>query len=191
MCSGAGVISRIKGHGACPVSEFSGTWARAGVCSRKRSSTDVCFFPIQSEKNLVLSAEKRNQKCRVGGVGADWAGTGGLYLAGAGRKDTFVPTGAFCFLAHQYRRSGIPDEKKEHLEAMLNSVSRQSYPHWELIVADAGDTAESVQDWAKKERNLPAESGRCIKSCRMEGSEHRAQHPFREQRNFRQYERRN
>ena len=33
---------------------------------------------------------------------------------------------------------------------MLNSVSRQSYPHWELIVADAGDTAESVQDWAKK-----------------------------------------
>lgn len=70
-------------------------------------------------------------------------------MAGAGRKDTFVPTGAFCFLAHQYRRSGIPDEK-EHLEAMLNSVSRQSYPHWELIVADAGGTAESVQAWAKK-----------------------------------------
>ena len=40
--------------------------------------------------------------------------------------------------------------KKEHLEAMLNSVSRQSYPHWELIVADAGGTAESVQAWAKK-----------------------------------------
>ena len=35
--------------------------------------------------------------------------------------------------------------KKEHLEAMLNSVSKQSYPHWELIVADAGGTAESVQ----------------------------------------------
>lgn len=81
--------------------------------------------------------------------------------------------------------------KKEHLEAMLNSVSRQSYPHWELIVADAGGTAESVQAWAKKERNLPAGSGRCIKSCRMEGSEHRALHPFRKQRNFRQYERRN
>ena len=40
--------------------------------------------------------------------------------------------------------------KKEHLEAMLNSVSKQSYPHWELIVADAGGTAESVQAWAKK-----------------------------------------
>lgn len=89
----------------------------------------------------------------MGGVGADWAGTGGLYLAGAGRKDTFVPTGAFCFLAHQYRRSGIPDEK-EHLEAMLNSVSRQSYPHWELIVADAGGTAESVQAWAKRTESV-------------------------------------
>ena len=69
--------------------------------------------------------------------------------------------------------------KKEHLEAMLNSVSKQSYPHWELI------------ELGKKERNLPAGSGRCIKSCRMEGSEHRALHSFRKQRNFRQYERRN
>ena len=43
----------------------------------------------------------------------------------------------------------------------------------------------------KKERNLSAGSGRCIKSCRMEGSEHRALHPFRKQGNFRQYERRN
>ena len=85
----------------------------------------------------------------MGGVGADWAGTGGLYLAGAGGKDAFVSAGALCFFTHQYRRSGIPDEK-EHLEAMLNSVSKQSYPHWELIVADAGGTAESVQTWAKK-----------------------------------------
>ena len=67
--------------------------------------------------------------------------------------------------------------KKEHLEAMLNSVSRQSYPHCTGL--------------GKKERNLSSGSGRCIKSCRMEGSEHRALHPFRKQRNFRQYERRN
>ena len=69
--------------------------------------------------------------------------------------------------------------KKEHLEAMLNSVSKQSY-HGRVCTG-----------LGKKERNLPAESGRCIKSCRMEGSEHHALHPFRKQRNFRQYERRN
>mgnify|MGYP000119857944 CR=1 FL=1 len=44
--------------------------------------------------------------------------------------------------------------KKEHLEAMLNSVSKQSYPHWELIVADAGGTAESVQTWAKRTESV-------------------------------------
>lgn len=44
--------------------------------------------------------------------------------------------------------------KKEHLEAMLNSVSRQSYPHWELIIADAGGTAESVQAWAKRTESV-------------------------------------
>ena len=36
---------------------------------------------------------------------------------------------------------------------MLNSVSRQSYPHWELI-ADAGGTAESVQAWAKRTESV-------------------------------------
>ena len=67
--------------------------------------------------------------------------------------------------------------KKEHLEAMLNS--------------GCGRHGRVCTGLGKKERNLPAGSGRCIKSCRMEGLEHRALHPFLKQRNFRQYERRN
>lgn len=51
------------------------------------------------------------------------------------------------------------------------------------------EARQSLYRPGQKERNLSAGSGRCIKSCRMEGSEHRALHPFRKQRNFRQYER--
>ena len=81
--------------------------------------------------------------------------------------------------------------KKEHLEAMLNSVSRQSYSALGADCSGCGRHGRVCTGLGKKERNLSAGSGRCIKSCRMEGSEHRALHPFRKQGNFRQYERRN
>ena len=52
-----------------------------------------------------------------------------------------------CASVSSFRHTG---RKKSILKRCLNSVSKQSYPHWELIVADAGGTAESVQAWAKK-----------------------------------------
>lgn len=40
--------------------------------------------------------------------------------------------------------------KKEHLEALLDGMKAQTYPHWELIIADAGGVREIALDWAQR-----------------------------------------
>lgn len=49
------------------------------------------------------------------------------------------------------------ETKPEYLTALLNSVYAQSYPYWELVLADAGNTAlvyETLNDWAKDKNVL-------------------------------------
>ena len=131
------------------MSEFSGAWARAGVCSRKRSSTDVCFS-LSNLKKTWYYLQKNGIRNAVWAVLERIGQEQEVYTWQEPDEKTLSfqrehsASLRISIVVPAYRT------KKEHLEAMLNSVSRQSYPHWELIVADAGGTAESVQDLGKK-----------------------------------------
>ncbi|MDO4294089.1 MAG: glycosyltransferase [Eubacteriales bacterium] len=64
--------------------------------------------------------------------------------------------------------------RREHLEALLDSLEAQTYPRWELVLADAGGAAPLLEEWAKKrgKRVKEASSGdvwedRALRLCRL------------------------
>ncbi len=61
------------------------------------------------------------------------------------------------------------ETKREHLTVLLDSLAGQTYPHWELVLADAsgsGSVRETLLDWERGHLPLPGQDW-TIRYCKL------------------------